>query len=1183
MSNLDAVREPSLDERYELEHGRVFLTGTQALARLLIDQQRRDASAGLRTQSFITGYPGSPLSGLDIVLHSANAFLQKHGVRHAPAQNEESAAGMLMGTQMLDQHPHPDVDGVNGYWYGKGPGLDRAGDAIKHGNFAGTSKLGAVVILSGEDHEAKSSTVPYQQEFSFEHAGIPVLYPASVAEFLEYGLHAVAMSRHSGCWVSLKLAGSLCDGGETVKVDRNAPAIVVPERTVAKPLGTAPKYLYFPGFNLNTEQNLYYERHDAVRAYARANKLDRIVVQTARDQIGIVAAGKTFNDVVRALRELGYDDRALNAAGIRLLKIALLCPIEAEIVREFARGLKHIVVVEEKRDFLERQIGRIACDLATPVRLVGKFDEDGKPLFPIHGAMDFDFVAGALGRVLARHVTLPQAAQRRAGELDAIARRAPVTGGMRRSLNFCSGCPHNVGVRLAHGQTAWGSPGCHIFAALSPEPARRIDAVTQFGGEGLPWLGLAPFTSRKHIVQNVGDGGLYHSAYLNIRAAVSAKVSMTFKVLHNGAIANTGGQDAVSARTIPELARLLATDRVARIAVITKDRRSYRRARLPSNTIVREPGDMEAVLEEFEAVDGVTVVIYDGQCANERRRKQKRGKLPPPTEFTIVHEDVCENCGACGEVANCMSLQKVATEFGPKTVIHQSSCNQDQTCVSADCPSFVTVKTARGGGLRKPKLPAIAADLPEPARPHLDRPYHIYSPGVGGTGVITANAILGQAATIDGNRALSFDQTGAAQKWGAVLSSLIVAPPSDEAMVNAVGRGQADLYLALDLLAATEANNLARCAPERTAAVINSAVLPNSEMIRNVRAIVPEKEMIAAITAVTDRQRSCAFDARAIAEALFGDYMMTNMVMIGAAYQRGLLPISAGSIETAIRLNGVAVEANIQAFRAGRLSVQHPARLNAVTTAPPATFADRIAELARRPKPGRRAAVDRLMAGIPALDAETKELLRRRIDDVIAYQDAAYGARYADKVRMAINAERAATGGLDIARAVVRNLHKLMTYKDEYEVARLLIQETFQERAAAAFDSGAKLYYNLQPPLLRSFGLAGKIALGMWFTPALRALAAARFLRGTAFDPFGHAAVRRLERELVVWYEKLLDDILPLLTAANAAAISEIVNVPDDIRGYEDLKLHSAAKARQRAQDLLAQLQWPPAARIAAE
>ena len=714
MPDIDRLGKPSLDDRYELEQGHVFLTGTQALARLIIDQQRRDARAGLRTASFVTGYPGSPLSGLDLVLHGASSFLKKYAVRHAPAQNEESAAGALMGTQMLDQHPHPDVDGVNGYWYGKGPGLDRAGDAIKHGNFAGTSKMGAVVIFSGEDHEAKSSTVPYQQEFYFEHSGIPVLYPASVAEFLEYGLHAVAMSRYSGCWVSLKLAGTLCDGGETIKVEPDFPAITLPQKEVTKPLSKAPGYVYFPGFNTNTEQNLYYERHDAVRAYARVNKLDKIVVRSEHDRIGIVAAGKTFTDVTQALRDLGYDERALNAAGIRLLKIGLLCPIETDTVREFARGLSDIIVVEEKRDFLERQIGRIVCDLGASARIVGKFDERGKPLFPIQGGMDFDFIAGALGRVLARHVAPTAVAQSHAVELETIAKRAPVAG-IRRSLNFCSGCPHNVGVRLAEGQVAWGSPGCHIFAALSPDPKQRIEAVMQFGGEGLPWIGLAPFTSRKHIVQNLGDGGLFHSAYLNIRAAVSAGVSMTFKILYNGAIANTGGQQAVSSRTILEVAQLLATDRVVRTAIITKDRRTYRSQKMPSNTIVREPSDMETVLKEFAAVNGVTVVIYDGQCANERRRQQKRGKLPTPTQFTIVHEDVCENCGACGVVSNCMSLQKVDTEFGQKTHIHQSSCNQDQSCVTADCPSFVTVKTMAGGGVRKPKPATIDAAIPEPA------------------------------------------------------------------------------------------------------------------------------------------------------------------------------------------------------------------------------------------------------------------------------------------------------------------------------------------------------------------------------------------------------------------------------------------------------------------------------------
>lgn len=1171
--------EPSLDDRYELEHGKVFLTGVQALARVVIDQQRRDARAALRTGAFVTGYPGSPLSGFDLVLHNADRLLKKYGVRHAPAQNEESAAGSLMGTQMLDQHPHPEYDGVNGYWYGKGPGIDRAGDAIKHGNFAGTSKHGAVVVFSGEDHEAKSSTVPYQQEFSFEHFGMPVLYPATVAEFLEYGLHAAAMSRYSGCWVALKLAAPLCDGGETVSVDPDYPTIALPPRDISKPLGQAANYVYFPGFNINTEHNLYYERHEAVRAYARANQIDRIVLRSERDRVGIAAAGKSFTDVRQALRDLGYDDRALTKAGIRLLKIGLLCPIEPEIVREFARGLSDIIVVEEKRDFLERQIGRIACDLGAPVRIVGKFDEHGKPLFPIHGGMDFDFIAIALSRVLAQRGVLPETAPPRVVELEGVAARAPAAS-MRRSLNFCSGCPHNVGVRLAEGQVAWGAPGCHIFAALSSEPTRRIEAVTQLGGEGLPWIGLAPFTSRKHIVQNVGDGALFHSAYLNIRYAVSAGVPITFKILYNGAIANTGGQQMVSVRTVPELAQLLAIDRVVRTAIITKDRSDYRSARLPSNTIVREPNDMETVLKDFEAVDGVTVVIYDGQCANERRRRQKRGTAPMPTQFTIVHEDVCENCGACGVVANCMSLQKIDTEFGPKTRIHQSSCNQDQSCVKADCPSFISVKTVTGGVV-KPKSQLIDSGLPEPCRPALERPYHIYSPGVGGTGVITVNAMLGQAATLDGARALSFDQTGAAQKWGAVLSSLVIARPDDEIAANGIGRGQADLYLALDLLAATEPNNLARCAPERTVAVINSAVLPTGEMIRNVRLAAPVDPMNAAIMAVVDKGRSFTSDARAIAEQMFGDYMMTNLIMVGAAYQRGYLPISAASIETAIRMNNVAVDNNIQAFRAGRLSVQDPAQLQSTMGAPVGAFADRIAELRRRPSARRSAAVARLMTTMPDLDVETREFLARRIEDLIAYQNAAYAARYAETVRAAIAAER--HSGVRIARDVMRGLHKLMTYKDEYEIARLLIQDIFTERARAAFDPSAKFYFNLQPPLLRWFGLKGKVALGAWFKPALRALSSFRFLRGTAADPFGYAKVRRIERELVVWYVNLVESVLPLLAPVREAMVREVVNLPDEIRGYEDLKVHSAAKAKERAQILLNSLTSPSCAREAAE
>ncbi|MCC7166988.1 MAG: indolepyruvate ferredoxin oxidoreductase family protein, partial [Rhodospirillales bacterium] len=838
--------QASLADRYELEDGTVYLSGIQALVRLVVDQKRADARAGLNTGAFITGYPGSPLGGMDGALGQAKPLLDRLGVIHKPAQNEELGATTLMGTQMIDEHPSAGFDGVVGYWYGKGPGVDRSGDAIKHANFAGTSRHGAVVILSGEDHEAKSSTVPCQQDFMYEHMGVPILYPATVAEFLELGRHAVALSRYCGCWVALKLAGSLCDGGQTVALGA-APAIVRPELAFnGKPFQKRADFKFFPGLNIETERQLYHERLEAARAYGRANGLNRITVEGAADRLGLVAAGKSYTDMRQALADLGFDDSALNAAGIRILKIGMLTPLDADIVARFAKGLERIVVIEEKRDFLERQMGAALARLGLAVRLSGKHDEAGHIQFPQQGGFDADAIAPILARRFeALGVALPARAPARLAEVTAIRGRTyPAL--LRRTPNFCSGCPHNGSIRLAPGQQAWAAPGCHIFAIMMKDPQRRIEAVTQFGGEGLPWIGLAPYTARPHIVQNIGDGSLFHASYLNIRYAISQGVSMTFKILYNGAIANTGGQPPVSAKTIPELAGLLAIEGAVRIAIVTREPQRYRDAGLPAGTEIRDADDLVDLLQDFEQTKGVTVAILDGMCANERRRQQKRGKRPPTTQFTLVNEEVCENCGQCGEKANCMSLQKVETALGPKTFIHQSSCNQDQSCVRADCPSFLTVETAPGQGPRKPKPPILDMALPTPTPTALDHPYHVYIPGVGGTGVVTVNAILAQAAMLDGLSVIGFDQMGATQKWGTVLSSLVLSR-QPLAASNKVGLGKADLYLVLDPVAGSDALNLDRCTPGKTAAVVNTDILPTADMVRDVHLAVPSEGMLATI------------------------------------------------------------------------------------------------------------------------------------------------------------------------------------------------------------------------------------------------------------------------------------------------------------------------------------------------
>lgn len=1155
----------SLDDRYRLDEGRVFLGGIHALVRLVLDQARHDARSGLRIGSFVTGYPGSPLGGYDLALQQAGTHLAEQGIIHRPAENEELAATSLLGTQLLERYPHSRYDGVTGFWYGKGPGLDRAGDALRHGNFGGTSRHGAVVVLSGEDHEAKSSTLPYEQEYAFAHAGIPVLYPSSVEEFLTFGRLAVAMSRFSGLWVAMKLVGQLCDGGQTVDLARTSPEIALPDvQFDGRPFRKARDAMFFPVRSVETERQVFTERHPAALAYVRANGLDRVVVRGSADRLGLLSAGKSYADLRQALADLGLAEADLRAAGVRLIKLGSIYPVDEEFVRDAAKGLDELVVVEEKRGTLEEKVTAALYPLAQRPVVYGKRGPGGEVLFPVYGAFDADVTAELLAPLLRPRVRERIGLQRRPAELAEL-RGRDHTAHLTRAPNYCSGCPHNVSTTLLPGQVAWGAPGCHVFAALlDDQPHRGIDATFQLGGEGAAWIGLSPFTDLPHIVQNQGDGSLFHSSYLNIRYSVAAGVTMTYKILFNGYVANTGAQPAVGATQVPQLTRMLALEGVAKIAIIAADPAAYRRAGLPRIARVHRADEVEAALADLAATDGVTIFLYDGECANERRRRRKRGTAPAAERHVLINPDVCENCGDCGEVTNCMSLHKVDTEFGPKTAVHQSSCNQDTSCLKGDCPSFLTV-TGTAGAVR-PSPPELGADaVAEPERLPLTGPYHVYLPGVGGTGVLTLNSLLAWAALIDGHDAAGYDQTGAAQKWGAVLSSLIVSPAGAPVWSNKVGMGRADLYLATDLMAAADPANLDRCTPGRTAAVVNTGLLPSGTMVRDVDLDAAPQDMAASIATVTDPGRSVQLDAKLLAERLFGDYLATNVIALGAAYQAGLLPISARSIEAAITLNGTALQQNLQAFRYGRLAVADPARVERQITQPrPAT-------------PARRAAADELTARVAHLPEEHRRLLAVRIDELVAYQDHAYAARYVDDVLACVGAERERLGpDLPVTLAVIRHLHQLMAYKDEYEVARLHLRHSRADIVARTFGDRARARYQLHPPVLRALGMQRKIALPTTvLDPAFAVLAAARRLRGTPLDPFGRAKVRVVERELIDWYRTLIRDALAQLTPGNRQVVLDLATLPAQIRGYEDIKLRAAADVRHRAEVLRGRLRGP--------
>ncbi len=1163
----------TLDDKYTVTLGSVYLTGIQALVRLPLDQQRRDAQAGLHTGAFITGYEGSPLAGYDLTLARTGQLLTAHHIVHQPAVNEELGATAMMGSQLVHMFPGAHFEGVNSLWYGKGPGVDRCGDIFKHANFAGTGPHSAAVILGGDDHNCKSSTLPHQSDFAYVSAGIPVLYPASIQEFLELGLHAFALSRFSGCWVALKLVTNLCDGGSVVEVGPDRPQIVIPEVLIdGQPFHKVQNMTFLPPGTIDMERRLFYDRHTAVRAYAQANGLNRIEEHTGDDRIGLVSAGKSYADLRQALYDMGLDSSTLQRLGIRILRLGMIYPLDTEVVRRFATGLEDVIVVEEKRAFIETQLRDCLYDMPQRPRVFGKYAEDGAPLFPMHGELDADVIVERLGPRL-QHL----------GESTSIAARLAVLQAIRarhydpflaRKPNYCSGCPHNRSTRALEGQIVGGGIGCHGMSGYIEQPARHASYLTQMGGEGMPWVGAAPFTETRHIFQNIGDGTYFHSGSQALRACVAAGVNMTFRLLYNGAVAMTGGQDVQGSMTIPTLTHSLAAEGVKKIIIVSEEPQRWRRAHLSSITTLWPRHKYFDALRELEATPGVTVLLHDQQCAAEKRRERKRGIQAEPNVFAVINEAVCEGCGNCGEVSNCMSLHPVETEFGLKTRIHQSSCNKDYSCLEGDCPSFVTVEVAPGTGLVAKTPPVLdAAAIPEPAhKAAIDGSYGIYIPGVGGTGVVTVNALLCYAALMEGKALLNLDQTGLAQKGGAVLSNVILTEGQTVA-ANKVGMGTADLYLALDALGGVTPVNLDRAHPTRTVAVVNTTPSPTGEMIRNNSVLFPTEASIRRnIDQYTRAAQNLYVDAGTLAEGLFGDHMATNLFLLGIAYQAGLIPLAAASIERAIELNGVAVQQNQQAFRYGRRYVCEPQAVMDLAVPPPKGFNEERAAmllyLEEEYSKAEREAYFYLLKRCEHLDVAAQRLLAIRIGELIDYQDIAYATTYVDFVLDVAAREAAACSGrVEFTHTVIRQLYKVMAYKDEYEVARLHLKQTWHTQLTGMFAQPQKISYHLHPPLLRTMGLQRKLKLGPWFNKPLRLLRRMKTLRGRRWDLFGYAKVRRAERQLITWYRQTITQVLAHLNDSNHALAVVIVNAPVAIRGYEEIKLRRLAET----QDLVAQ------------
>ena len=1145
----------SLDAKYRQEEGLIFLSGIQALVRLPLDQHRADKRRGLNTATLISGYRGSPLGGLDLTLERNPNLLREHHVVFISGVNEDLGATAIYGSQLAAMFPKPKYDGVLGMWYGKGPGVDRTGDIFKHANYAGVGRAGGVLALAGDDPLAKSSTIPSHSEVALYDALMPVLFPGNTQEILDLGRFGFELSRYSGLWVGFKIVTNVADEIGSAEVAPGRIVIADPGFELdGRPWIQKQNPMLLPPGVLETEREIHLGRLEAAKAFAAANQLNRITVPTPDAWLGIAAPGKTYYDLREALRELGLDDAALRRHGIRLMKIGMLFPMEPGIVREFARGLEELFVVEEKRAFCELFIRDVLYNQSVRPQVTGKYDLDGKLLVPPDAELDADRIALLVAQRLERKLHLP-AITARVALLETMRERpAPLT--LARQPYFCSGCPHNRSTLLPEDSMAGAGIGCHGMALLMN---RRTVGITHMGGEGVQWVGIAPFSETPHIFQNLGDGTFFHSGSLAVRQAIAAGTNVTFKILYNSAVAMTGGQDAAGAMPVPELTRWLEAEGVKRILVLADDPEKYPKGtRWAPGVHVWDRDRLDEAQRILRDIPGVTALVYDQRCAAEKRRLRKRGKLPDPAMRVFINEAVCEGCGDCGVKSNCLSVHPVETEFGRKTQIHQSSCNKDYSCLDGDCPSFLTVIPLGAPKKKDKRVFKVDRPLPEPVL-KVPRDARVFMMGIGGTGVVTVNQVLGTAALLEGRHVRGLDQTGLSQKGGPVVSHLKLA---DEPIVasNKIGAAGADCYLGYDILVATSPTNLDHASPDRTIAVVSTSQVPTGAMVTSTEVQFPESNgLIASINRFTRKDENVYLDALGLAETLFDDHMASNMIVLGAAYQAGAIPVGAAAIEEAIVLNGVSVGMNTHAFRAGRLVVADPAWVQTLKK-------HRVGEVevGRDLSSPARALVDRAGA-----TGELRRLLEIRVPELIAYQDPAYAGEYVDFVRRVAEAERRARPGeTRLSEGVARYLFKLMAYKDEYEVARLHLRNDVAAALADEFPGGVKLQYNLHPPLLRALGLKKKIKLGTWFDPAFRALYALRGLRGTAADIFGRAEVRRVERELIGEYRALIEKALAGLSSESYEKAAKLAALPDVIRGYEDIKLRNVAKFREQVKAL---------------
>lgn len=1200
----------TLEDKFTRTAGRIYLSGVQALVRLPLMQRLRDQAAGLNTGGFISGYRGSPLGGFDLELWRARKHLQNAGVKFQPGLNEDLGATMVWGTQQTNLFPGATVDGVYAMWYGKGPGVDRCGDVFKHGNAAGTSKHGGVLALAADDHACRSSTLPHGSEGEFTSAMMPILNPAGVQDILDMGLIGWAMSRYTGRWVGFKTIAETVESSASVEVNPFALQIVTPD-DFEMPLGGL--NIRWPDPPLDQEMRLHRYAVKAAQAFARANSIDRVVVDSPNPRLGIVTTGKSYLDVLQALEYLGLDARACADLGIRVYKVGMTWPLEPIGIRAFARGLQDILVVEEKHSFIESQMKELFYNFeGQRPSIVGKYDESGEWILPSTNELTPARIAGVIARRIQRFHDSSHMQDVLRWMEEKESELALPRANFPRVPHYCSGCPHNTSTKVPEGSRGLAGIGCHYMVTWMD---RDTDTFTQMGGEGVTWCGQAGFTDTPHVFQNLGDGTYFHSGSLAIRQSVAAGVNITYKILYNDAVAMTGGQPVDGTLSVPQIAHQVRSEGVQTIVVLSDDIEKWSdHAIFPAGVEFFDRRELDATQKRLREVRGVSVLIYDQTCATEKRRRRKRGKMPDPQKRVFVNTLVCEGCGDCGQKSFCVSVLPKDTEFGRKREIDQSNCNKDYSCVEGFCPSFVTVHGGaprKGGMSTKSRVSAAErlANLPMPQfASDLSQPWNILITGVGGTGVVTIGALLGMAGHLEGRGSTVLDQTGLAQKGGAVTTHIRIAKTPDDIHAVRIAAGEADLVLGCDMVVVNDYWALSKIRAGRTQVVLNTYEAMPGTFTTRPDMQFPATDIVAAVSHALGDAAPLQVDATQLATALMGDAIAANLFMLGYAWQHGLVPLSFDSIARAVELNGAAVEMNKTAFAWGRLAaidldaVAEAAGIvrNAPTAAESTPHA--LTALPPRPSEGRESGLNDALTAtrredelrhVPAHGDSVAFLplddarLSRSLDEVIArrtaflteYQNARYAKRYSDFVAKARAAEQAkAPGSTDLSEAVARYLFKLMAYKDEYEVARLYTSGDFKRKLEQQFDGDYKLHFHLAPPLLAKRDAQGRLQkqeFGPWVFTAFKLLAKLRGLRGGALDIFGYTEERKGERRLIDEYEKTIGGLLGELDSGNVALAAEIAAIPEQIRGYGHVKEAHLHKAKEREAALLAEWKNP--------